>query len=179
MELTNSTQTSLRRWHLVLSKRSSEEVAKMQLERQGYSVYLPRLQAKVLRRGKWRERIVALFPRYLFVQLDSLVQSLGPIRSTIGVANIVRFGVEYAIVPNSIVNGLVEHEDPQTRLHKLRIGAWFKHGSAVRIAAGALSGLEGIFQYEDGNDRVVVLLNLLGRETCVRVDSGCVVPSAA
>jgi len=38
----------------------------------------------------------SLFPRYLFVQLDIGPQGLdwGPIRSTMGVSRLVRFGVE-------------------------------------------------------------------------------------
>ena len=168
-----------RSWYLVLTKPLNEEVAKINLERQGYKVYLPRLQQKLLRRGKWRDCVTALFPRYVFVQLESLVQSLAPVRSTIGVANVVRFGVDYAVVPNAVVDGLVAQEDPATKLHSLRDGAWFKPGDAVRIATGSLSGLEGVFQYEDGADRVVVLLSILGREAQVRVDAGSVVASAA
>lgn len=179
MDTLATTPGSPLRWHLAFTKPAAEEVAKTHLERQGYRVYLPRLQQKSLQRGKWRDRITALFPRYLFVQLDSMLQSLAPIRSTTGIASVVRFGIDYAVVPDRIVTSLQAHEDPNTRLHRLRVGEWFKPGAAVRIAAGAMAGLEGIFVCEDANDRVTVLLNLLGRETCVRVDAGCVVASVA
>jgi transcriptional antiterminator RfaH len=153
------------RWHLAFTKPAAEQAAKSHLERQGYRVYLPLVQQKTLRRGKWTERISALFPRYLFVQLDSALQSLSPIRSTVGVAGLVRFGVDYTVVPNFIVSCLRSNEDPQTKLHKVKVNSWFTAGSAVRIARGALSGLEGIFESEDAGERVTVLLNLLGRET--------------
>ena len=170
---------SARRWHLAFTKPAAEEVAKTHLERQGYSVYLPRVQQKYLRRGKWIDRITALFPRYVFVQLDAAMQSLAPIRSTVGVTSVVRFGVDYTIVPDRIVCELVANEDPETKLHKLRISSWFKPGSAVRIAKGALSGLEGIFESEDANERVTVLLNLLGRETRVKVEPGFLIAAGA
>jgi transcriptional antiterminator RfaH len=168
-----------RRWHLVFTKPSAEEVAKAHLERQGYGVYLPRLKEKVLRRNKWRDRVAALFPRYLFVHLDAASQSLSPIRSTVGVANIVRFGVDYTAVPHQVVNNLIEHEDPETGLHQLRVSSWFKPGATVRVASGVFSGIEGVFQCEDADERVIILLNLLGRETCIKIDAGDVVPNAA
>ncbi len=169
----------LLRWHLVLAKPASEECAVTHLERQGYGVYFPRLQQKVLRRGKWCDRVTALFPRYLFVRLDSVLQSLAPVRSTFGVACVVRFGVDYMVVPEHVVTTLQSNADQQSGLHKLRAADWFKRGDVVRIAAGALSGLEGIFESDDGNERVTILLNLLGRETRIQVDAGCVVRSAA
>jgi transcription antitermination factor NusG len=46
----------------------------------------------------------------------------------------------------------------------------------VRIGAGPFDGLEGIFQREDGAERVVVLLNLLGHDTPVRVPAEWILP---
>ncbi len=40
-------------------------------------------------------------------------------------------------------------------------------------------GVEGVLECEAGNDRVQVLLNLLGRDVSVRVPAGFVVPSLA
>src|SRR5882757_6361948 len=87
-------------WHLVFTKPLGETTAKLNLERQGYRVYFPRLQEKILSRGRWRDRIGALFPRYLFVQLNAALQSLAPIRSTLGVTNVVRFGNDFVTVPD-------------------------------------------------------------------------------
>jgi transcriptional antiterminator RfaH len=162
-----------------MTKPANEELAVINLERQGYGVYFPRLRQKSLRRGKWCDRVVALFPRYLFVRLDVELQSLGPIRSTSGVAQVVRFGIDYMTVPKRVIDVLKLKEDADTGLHHLEATAWFKTGDPVRIATGSLTGLEGIFESDDGNHRVTVLLNLLGRETRIQLDSGCVIPSAA
>jgi len=161
------------RWYLVLTKPASEETARMNLERQGYRVYFPRLQQRKLYRGRWIERISALFPRYLFLQLNIGQQSLGPVRSTLGVADAVRFGAEYAIVPAQVVDGLIERADPDSGLHHLKLPL-FTPGAAVRVIAGAFAGLEGIFERDNGTDRVVVLFKLLGREAPVSVPAGFV-----
>ena len=170
--------SSMSRWHLVMTKPASEAKAVVHLQRQGYVVYFPRLSKKILSRGRWLDRIVALFPRYLFVQVNSHQQSLASIRSTVGVAGLVRFGIDYIIVPDEVVATLRRKEDPAVGLHCLRTSEWIKPGELVRIAAGALSGLEGIFKSDDGNQRVTVLLNWLGRETSVHVDADCIISKA-
>lgn len=166
------------RWFLVLTKTSREELARINLDRQGYAVYYPRLLRRTLYRGRWTERIVPLFPRYLFVQLDTSCQALAPVRSTLGVVDIVRFGSEPALVPDSIVAELRGRADTATGLHRLD-GHALEHGAAVSVISGVFAGLDGIFEREVGEQRVVVLLRLLGQETAVRVPSGFVCPRVA
>lgn len=169
----------LSHWFLVLTKPSNENTAKTHLERQGYHVYYPRLLHPALHRGRWIDRIVSLFPRYLFVRLDASSQSLAPVRSTQGVANIVRFGAEAAVVPARIIDGLIRRADPQTGLHRLSESRPFQRGSAVRVVAGAFEGLQGIFERDIGSDRVVILLRLLGQESSVHVPARFVIPCLA
>jgi transcriptional antiterminator RfaH len=159
-------------WFLVFTKPAAEAAAQRNLQRQGYKVYFPRLIRPVLRRGRWGERAVALFPRYLFVQLDTARQSMGPMRSTLGVSSIVHFGAEATRVPDEIVDGLCSRADPVSGLHRLRSPRALDPGASVRVIAGALEGLQGVFEREVGEDRAVVLLSLLGRRTPVCVQAG-------
>lgn len=166
------------RWYLILTKPCSEEIARVNLERQGYRVYFPRLQQRRLYRGRWIERISALFPRYVFLQVNTGQQSLAPIRATLGVADAVRFGTEYAVVPGQVVDSLIRRGDPESGLHHLK-RPLFEPGAPVKITAGAFAGLEGIFERETGEDRVIVLFDILGRIAPVRIPSGFVVPGCA
>ena len=168
----------LLRWFLVLSKPAGERIAKINLERQGYRVYYPRLEHPALLRGRWVERIVALFPRYLFVQVDGAHQSLAPVRSTLGVSNIVQFGTEAAAVPTCVVDDLIARADPVSGLHKLDSSRKLRAGARVSVIAGSFLGIDGIFEREAGEDRVVVLLSLLGRQVPVGIPSRFVVPAA-
>jgi transcriptional antiterminator RfaH len=156
-----------RRWYLVYTKPGVEHVAGANLARQNYDVYLPRVIERVCRLREWRDRTVALFPRYLFLRLNETRQSLSPVRSSVGVSGLVRFGDEYAVVPDSVVTGLRNREEPGTGLHRARPECRLQPGQFVDI--GTLDGLEGIFEREDGQGRVVVLLRLLGREVSVRI----------
>src|SRR4051794_29836432 len=123
------------RWYLIHTKVSGEMSARVNLERQGYEVYLPRLVQSVGFSGRRRERFTPLFPRYLFLQLDEGRQSLHPVHSTIGVAAVVRFGSQYTIVSDAVLRELRDREDPETGLHRLS-RAPLSPGAAIRITAG-------------------------------------------
>ena len=167
------------RWFVVLTKPAGEQVAQANLERQGFRVYCPRLLRPLLQRGRWVDRIVPLFPRYLFVQLDVACQSLAPVRSTLGVVSLVRFGSEPKVVPNGIVDGLLRRADPESGLHRLSCDRRLERGARVNVIAGAFAGLDGIFEREAGEERAVVLLQLLGQQTPVGIPLRYVVPSVA
>ncbi len=89
----------MRAWYLVYSKPQQERVALENLERQGFTAYLPLVRARRRRQTRVVHVIEPMFPRYLFVNLSDLTDDWGPIRSTIGVSNLVRFGNEAARAP--------------------------------------------------------------------------------
>jgi transcriptional antiterminator RfaH len=158
---------AVQRWYLVHAKPAAEREAQLQLQRQGYHTYLPFALRRLRRRGRAIMQTVALFPRYLFVRLEEGRQSLTPVRSTFGVSNLVRFGNRCATVPEEIIRALQERADPHTGLHRLGVPA-LTRGTPVRIDGGAFAGLDGVFEREDGESRVVVLLRLLGEERQVQ-----------
>lgn len=164
------------RWYLIHTKPTREGVAELNLRRQGYQVYYPRLLRSVRIRGRWADRVTPLFPRYLFLGLAVGQQEIGPVRSTLGVANVVRFGNDYTPVPDAVVEDLRMRADRETGLHRLHDHAAFKKGTRVRIVDGAFDGLEGVFHRQSGDERVVLLLGLLGRDTLVQVPVAFVMP---
>jgi transcriptional antiterminator RfaH len=166
------------RWYLIHTKPSGETVARENLERQGYEVYLPRVVEPVRRGGLWSERICALFPRYLFLRLIEGTQALAPVRSSFGVSGVVRFGARYAIVADKVVDALRSRESGDG-VHRLVRPPKPVPGERVRLESGPFEGFEGIFEREAGADRVVVLLNLLGQDAHVRVPASFVIPRLA
>lgn len=167
------------RWYLVHTKPGSEVVAQANLTRQGYSVYLPRLIRSERRSGAAIERIVPLFPRYLFLLLREEQQSLVPVRCSLGVTCVVRFGSSYAVVPENVIHELRSRADPMSGLFRLAPSSRLVPGSRVHITAGPFDGLEGVFQHAAGADRVIVLLSLLGHDALVRVPAFEVAPGHA
>jgi transcription antitermination factor NusG len=66
--------------------------------------------------------------------------------------------------------------DPESGLHTLHERSPFEPGLNVRIVAGVFDGLEGVFQRQSGDERVVLLLGLLGRDTLVQLPVAFVLP---
>ena len=160
--MTNLNSGAGKSWYLIFTKPRQEEVALTNLTRQGYGAYLPRVRQLRKRRGKRLHIVEPLFPRYLFIRLDSHTDNWTPIRSTLGVMSLVRFGTEPARVPDDLVTRLKSHEDAEG-LHewaepKLAVG------DRVRVVEGPLAGYEGILLAKSGRERVVLLLDMLGSQ---------------
>ena len=156
-------------WHAVHCKPQKEEVAAANLGNQGYEVYLPRLVALRRRAGRWMKVIEPLFPRYLFVTAGHGEKSLAPVRSTLGVRDFVRIQGLPAVVPENVITGLQSRADPANGLHRINSSP-FRSGTRVRFTTGPLTGLEGVFEMECADARVIVLLQLLGKASRVTVD---------
>jgi transcriptional antiterminator RfaH len=164
-----------RSWYLVYCKPRQESVARENLARQGYETYLPFLREARRRQGKRVSVVAPMFPRYLFIHLSSETDNWAPIRSTLGVVSLVRFGRAAARVPDGLIGALRSREDAQG-IQILPVEE-YKPGSRVRITQGGFAGYEGIFQAASGRDRVTVLLNVLGRSARTTVDSASIEPA--
>ena len=156
-------------WFLVRSKPRQEAVALTQLVRQGYESYLPMFAAEKLVRRKPTVVQEPMFARYLFVRLDTSGngQSWAPIRSTIGVSELVRFGSRPARVDAALIATLREREMTQ----QADPDALFSSGDSVRITEGAFAGLEAIYQMNDAEGRAMVLLDLLSKPVAMNIDA--------
>lgn len=156
-------------WYLIYAKPRLERVAFDNLARQGYEAYLPLIEASRRRRGRYHGVIEPMFPRYLFIRLDAVTDNWGPIRSTLGVASIVRFGGLPARVPDALVAALRAH-DGANGVQQRPVKA-FGTGDRVRIIDGLLGGYEGVFEGRAGKDRVAVLLEIAGKATSVMLSA--------
>ena len=168
-------ELSARSWYLVYCKPRQETVARENLARQRYATYLPFMHVVRRRRGKRLTLVEPMFPRYLFIHLNSQTDNWAPIRSTLGVVSVVRFGRSAARVPDKLIAALRSREDAQG-IQILPVEE-YKPGSRVRITQGSFAGYEGIFQAANGRDRVTVLLDVLGRNARTTVDTASIEPA--
>ena len=53
----------MKEWYAVHARPRQEAVAELNLKRQGYRTYLPRILLRKRRRGKWARVVEPLFPR--------------------------------------------------------------------------------------------------------------------
>ncbi|MCX2977406.1 transcription/translation regulatory transformer protein RfaH [Candidatus Marimicrobium litorale] len=155
-------------WFVVQAKPRQESTAKEQLQRQGYAAYLPMIAVRKRRRVAWTTSVEPLFPRYLFIHADVNQQSLAPVRSTLGVSGLVRFGNVLRPVPDAVVHYLQELEAVQGA--EPGEESWpFRAGDKVVVLEGAFAGLTAVFEGGQPEARALILIELLGRKNTVEV----------
>jgi transcription antitermination factor NusG len=139
----------------------------------GYATYYPRLREQRRSHGRRIEaRPPPLFLNYAFVQIELQWYAA---RWAPGVCRLVTAGDGHpAIVPEVIIseikarecNGLVELPKPPLAL-----------GAKVRVVAGPLSGIEGLYAGMKPRARVEVLLALFGGQQRVTLPTHDIEPA--
>lgn len=164
---TQSCAPSTLAWHLIHTKPRQEALALTNLSRQGFECYIPMLRLQKIRQRKTAIVAEPMFPRYLFIRLDTSGsgQSWSPIRSTLGVNQLVRFGGQPAKVDGQLID-LIRSREQGTQAQAL-----FSAGDNVTVADGPFAGLEAIYQNTDAENRSMILLNILSKPVAMRIDT--------
>lgn len=156
------------RWYVAYTRAQAEARAAQQLRNQALEVFLP--LCRRLRRHARRTEIVLrpLFPRYLFVGFDIDRYPWRSIDGTRGVVHLVRQGESPAAVPDGIVEELRARADASgaVPLDSLKL---FERGRKVLVTAGPFAGHVARYESLTGDQRVVLLLDLLGRSVPLTV----------
>jgi transcriptional antiterminator RfaH len=159
-------------WYLVHTKGRQEDTAITNLQRQNFRCYMPMLYVEKVRRGKPAVVAEPMFPSYVFVQLDTSDnikgQSWSPIRSTLGVRDLVKFGGHPAKVDVDLITALHERE----QLQQSSPQALFAAGDKVVITDGPFAGIEAIYQTADAEQRSMILLSMLNKPVAMRIEPG-------
>jgi transcriptional antiterminator RfaH len=157
------------RWYVVQTRPYAEGRADVHLRRQGFTTFLP----KVLKHRRHARKIETvarpLFPGYMFVRVDTSSQGWRAIRSTIGVTALV--GGENGPVP--VRDGIVESlraQEGEDGYFRFPTVCKLTPGASIRVVDGIFSSAIGFFESMSDNERVSVLLDLLGRRVRVVLD---------
>ena len=157
-------------WYLVHTKARQEDTAITNLQRQNFRCYMPMLYLEKVRRGKPAVVAESMFPSYVFVQLDTSEnikgQSWSPIRSTLGVRELVKFGGHPPKVDAELITALHERE----QLQQSNPQALFAAGDKVVITDGPFAGIEAIYQTADAERRSMILLSMLNKPVAMRIE---------
>lgn len=161
-----------KQWFAIRVKPRQETVAALNLERQGFEVYLPMINTRISHAGKvdWQPR--AFFAGYLFVHLSTAEQRWTTIRSTVGVLAPVVFGTFYPPINDQAIQLLQARHDEHGLISVSRTPeSPFNSGEQVRMLDGAMKGLEGVFIEMRGRDRALILLDWMHKSIRVVLDT--------
>jgi transcriptional antiterminator RfaH len=165
------------RWYVAQTRHLSEARAAQELGNQGFEVFLPRYLKK--RRHARKVTMVAapLFPNYLFVAIDRTAQRWRSVNGTIGVVRLIADDDGPVALDGRIVDALRSRLDERGFVEMARRPS-FVRGETVRIRAGSFAATLGLFEDFKAQDRVIVLLELLGGRVRVELDEGLIEQAA-
>jgi transcriptional antiterminator RfaH len=149
----------MKKWYLVKTKPRQEVTALKNLAYQKYSTYCPT--------GTINDKVVVLFPGYIFIHLDKDNENWSPVSSTKGVLNFVRFGLNFAQVPDNIIELIKSNQRSSTE--KLKNLNKFKVGDKVQITDGVFKSWIAILNSFKSDERVTLLIKLMGQQQQINV----------
>ena len=157
-------------WFAIQTHTLREPIAGIHLKNQGFEVYLPRIRTFRRHARRTNPIVKAFFPGYLFIHLAPEERRWETIAGTRGVIRPVRFGEHYPAVPDWVIENLHSIEDINGLI--ILDGIYsekFKQGDKVRVSMIASLEQTGVFQGLHGNDRALILLDILQREVAAIV----------
>lgn len=143
-------------WYLVQCKARQDQRAEENLVQQGYECSRPKCHRQRLLRGALVLVEESLFPGYLFVHIPQGA-NWAPIRSTRGIAKIVAFGGR----PLPVGHELIMQLQARAKSHPV---SKFSPGDRVVILDDGFAHIESIFMATDGEERVILLINMMNRQ---------------
>ena len=162
--------TTPQQWLLLQTKPREELRALEQLQNQNCQAYCPQIPIEKITRGKRTTNLEPLFPGYIFIQNPDTQQASAltytSIRSTRGVSKIVRFGSDYTLLPDELIQQIrgqtLNIQRDQTSGLTPNVP---QPGDRVQITSGPFKGLEAIYDQPNGEMRSMVFINLLHQQT--------------
>ncbi len=163
------------RWYVVCCQARQEARADLNLRRQGFESWLPRLRWTRRHARRVDNVLVPLFPGYLVVRLGLDVHLWRSINGTFGVRRLLCENERPAPVAAGFVETLRETVDEEGLVVAPQDA--FKCGDPVRLIAGPFADMVGTLARLTDKDRVAVLLNVLGREVQAIVSRRVLIPA--
>jgi len=154
-------------WYVIQTKPKKEEEAKSYLSMKGVEIFSPLMENFLIRNGSLNKELKPLFPGYMFGKFD-LEKDYSLVRWGRGVKKVLGLGGDY---PSPVSEEVVEIIKRRTDSNGIvRKSYHFETNDRIRIKSGPLKDLLGIFErWISDNDRVRILLNLIGYQPAVEM----------
>lgn len=156
-------------WYLAQLKPNCAQIAVRNLARQGIETFLPLREQTQAKGGKFTTAIRPLFPGYIFVALNTAEGLWRKVNSTYGITKLVSFGAMPTPVPADLVYALQARCDEGA---VFREADALKPGDHVQVTKGPFTSALAQIEGSAPDQRVWVLMDVMGRSTRVAVDPG-------
>ena len=154
-------------WAVIYTKPRQEARAKENLEGLGLDVSSPLRPIEKARGGVISVDFEPLFPRYLFVRIEPIVfqKVLHTLRNVRGVSQLVKFGGRLAELDEQTFKKIMSLQE---EISLLPVKA-YQSGDGVIFTHGAFRDISAVYEESDGDRRVILLFDLLGKSARLSV----------
>ena len=161
-------------WYAIQTRPRHEKTVAAELEQKGIVTFLP-LVTQIHRWSDRRKKVdVPLFSCYAFVNIVPSPETRVSVLRTNGVLSFVGAQNQGAPIPETQiedVRSLLASKIPLTSYPFLRVG------QRVRIRGGCLDGVEGILVRQNGDQRLVVSVDMIQRSLAISIEGYDVEPA--
>lgn len=160
-------------WFCLRSQPKHEHIAAGHLQKiAGVEVFNPRL--RFVRSTRFGAVTVteSMFPNYLFAKFDWEL-NLNRVHYSPGVAGVVHFGIKWPTIPEVAIDELrsvIGREGVHVISNEV------SPGEQIEVSGGIFHGLSAVVtKVIPGKERVLVLMDFLGRQTAVEIETHSIV----
>ena len=157
----------LKNWFLLQFKPNSHKIAEGNLQRQGFKTFLPLQESTDRNNASFITNLKPLFPGYMFVAFDIQDAPWRKINNTMGVSKLVSFNDYPKPVPIDLVSGLILRCNASGKLLPPK---QLNKGDEVQLLTGPFANFITTVEEIDAQQRVWVLMQLMGQSTRVSVN---------
>ncbi|MDA9277867.1 KOW motif-containing protein [Amylibacter sp.] len=160
-------------WFILQFKPNSHHQAAKNLIQQGFEIFLPLNSITTRKLSRFVNTSKPLFPGYMFIRFDREESDWHKINNTYGVSRLITFNSCLKSIPANFVNNLMKRYDSSGKLLPVKK---LKKGDLVKVSKGPFANfIATVEKYED-DQRIWVLMDLMGRKTKIHTSSDVLHP---
>ena len=154
-------------WIVAKTKPNQNKIALINLERQNFEFFQPKLNRISRGQNKFKEIIKPVFPGYIFIAINLEENNWQRINNTRGISSIINFGNQIPLIRSELIEEL-KHRFSMNNTAKL--ADQFEVGTNAEIINGPFTKLIGKIDEINSNQRIWILLDVLGTQRRVSVN---------
>ena len=153
-------------WFILQFKANSHHQAIKNLNQQGFKTFLPLYDTTFPKKSRFININRPLFPGYMFISFDRENTRWRKINNTYGVSRLVTFNTILKSIPSVIIDNLMNRCDSTGKL--LPVEKLTK-GDQVKVLSGPFTSFVATIEKYETDQRIWILMDLMGRKTKTRV----------
>ena len=154
-------------WIVARNKPNQDKIALINLERQNFEFFQPTFKTMSRVQNKFKEIIKPVFPGYIFISINLEEKNWHKINNTRGISRIIVFGNEIPLIHCELIKEL-QHRFSLNSSPKAVDP--FEIGMNAEITNGPFAQLIGKIDEIDADQRIWILLDILGNQTRVSIN---------